>query len=475
MRILSQIVGALVEAWGEVRVQKARVILSLVGVVAAVAAMSTVIALGDIVGQADKEMNEAFNGRDITLRLMPQKTGDGGGDTAGAPPGGGMVVGSGGAVAYAEDAVPDSTEPEDQDQMGWSDQATGIVADPVSTAMKTLADRFSIPYWSRLEDSPIQIEEVDRAQQTGSFRGVPVVEPKYGFGGLALQAVDPNYQVLFRLKPVQGRWLQDSDINQRVSPVVINSILWEYLGKPNIADPIVLNVTGKQTQQLRVVGVVRAKSAWDQPIIYMHYDAWQLTKPQDTADPTMAGGIGGFPTMLVWSGEDQVDQARTELPAALSAILGQGWRVDVSGGEQFESVQDQTQTLRLIVMIIGAIVISLGALGLLNVAIVTVRQRIREIGIRRAMGASAGRVFFAVFMESVVATFVAGIIGVGIAIVILQFIPLESMDIILQDRPAFPTSAAAAGVGIASAVGALCGIIPAVAAIRVRPIDAIRY
>lgn len=179
--------------------------------------------------------------------------------------------------------------------------------------------------------------------------------------------------------------------------------------------------------------------------------------------------------MLVWSGEDQVDQARTELPAALSAILGQGWRVDVSGGEQFESVQDQTQTLRLIVMIIGAIVISLGALGLLNVAIVTVRQRIREIGIRRAMGASAGRVFFAVFMESVVATFVAGIIGVGIAIVILQFIPLESMDIILQDRPAFPTSAAAAGVGIASAVGALCGIIPAVAAIRVRPIDAIRY
>lgn len=73
MRILSQIVGALVEAWGEVRVQKARVILSLVGVVAAVAAMSTVIALGDMVGQADKEMNEAFNGRDITLRLMPQK------------------------------------------------------------------------------------------------------------------------------------------------------------------------------------------------------------------------------------------------------------------------------------------------------------------------------------------------------------------------------------------------------------------
>ncbi|MDU6745884.1 MAG: ABC transporter permease [Actinomyces sp.] len=477
MNILSQIVGALVEAWGEVRVQKARVILSLVGVVAAVAAMSTVIALGDIVGQADKEMNEAFSGRDITLRLMPQKTGDDGGDNAGASPGGGMVVRDGGVVAYAENAATDadSSEPEAQDQQGWSDQATGVVSDPVSTAMKTLADRFAIPYWSRLEDSPIQIDEVDRAQQTGSFRGAPVVEPKYGFAPLALQAVDPNYQVLFRLKPIQGRWLQDSDVNQRVSPVVINSVLWEYLGEPSIADPIVLNVTGKQTQQLRVVGVVRAKSAWDQPVIYMHYDAWQLTKPREATDPMMGDMSSMVPTMLVWSGEDQVDQARTELPAAMSAILGQGWRVDVSGGEQFESAQDQTQTLRLIVMIIGAIVISLGALGLLNVAIVTVRQRIREIGIRRAMGASAGRVFFAVFMESVVATFVAGLIGVGIAIVVLQFLPLESMDIMLQDRPTFPTSAATAGVGIASAVGALCGIIPAVAAVRVRPIDAIRY
>ena len=126
-------------------------------------------------------------------------------------------------------------------------------------------------------------------------------------------------------------------------------------------------------------------------------------------------------------------------------------------------------------MIVGGIVILLGALGLLNVAIVTVRQRIREIGIRRAMGASAKRVFFAVFMESVVATFVAGVIGVGLAIVIVRFLPLESLDIVLQGKPAFPVNAAISGVAISTAIGALCGIIPALAAVRVKPIDAIRY
>ncbi|MCI6411325.1 ABC transporter permease, partial [Schaalia hyovaginalis] len=131
--------------------------------------------------------------------------------------------------------------------------------------------------------------------------------------------------------------------------------------------------------------------------------------------------------------------------------------------------------IRKIIMVTGGIVILLGAMGLLNVAIVTVRQRIREIGIRRAMGASAKRVFFSVFMESVVATFVAGVIGVGIAIVIVRTLPLETLGLLLQDRPAFPMKAAVDGVGIATGIGALCGIIPAVAAVKVKPIDAIRY
>jgi putative ABC transport system permease protein len=53
--------------------------------------------------------------------------------------------------------------------------------------------------------------------------------------------------------------------------------------------------------------------------------------------------------------------------------------------------------------------------------------------------------------------------------------PLENMNIELQDVPAFPVSAALAGIAISTGIGALCGIIPALAAIRVRPIDAIRY
>ncbi len=118
----------------------------------------------------------------------------------------------------------------------------------------------------------------------------------------------------------------------------------------------------------------------------------------------------------------------------------------------------------------------LGALGLVNIALVTVRTRIREIGIRRTFGATAGRVFFAVMMESVVATVAAGVVGVMLAILLIKN-PITEGFISqgVADVPAFPTSAALVGLAAATAVGALAGLIPALVAVRVKVIDALRY
>ena len=164
------------------------------------------------------------------------------------------------------------------------------------------------------------------------------------------------------------------------------------------------------------------------PTLYVHYDAARAALPQM-----------GQPTMIAWVGPEDAEQARTVLPQALASILGDGWHVSVTGGEHQDTGEEQLGTISRVIMIIGGIIIFLGALGLLNVAIVTVRQRVREIGIRRAVGASAARVFFAVFMESVVATFVAGIIGVGIAAVVVRFLPLETIGIALSETPAVPS------------------------------------
>jgi len=79
-------------------------------------------------------------------------------------------------------------------------------------------------------------------------------------------------------------------------------------------------------------------------------------------------------------------------------------------------------------------------------------------------------------MESVVATTVAGVLGVTIAVVVLHNVPLDAlMGSAVQDRPGFPFSAALTGMVAAVGVGAFAGLLPAIVAVRVKVIDAIRY
>jgi putative ABC transport system permease protein len=85
-------------------------------------------------------------------------------------------------------------------------------------------------------------------------------------------------------------------------------------------------------------------------------------------------------------------------------------------------------------------------------------------------------VFFGVLMESVVATVVAGVIGVGLAVVGISNLPIDKlMGMTIQDMPGFPVSAALIGLACSAGIGALAGLLPALFAVRVKVIDAIRY
>ena len=443
MNAVSQILGALIEAWGEVKVQKARVVLSLVGVVAAVAAMTIVIALGDLLLQSSRELAELYEGRSVTLRLTPESSSN-------APEG----PAAGGPYQDASDpasatGAQTAKRPDEKDTLG--------------EAMGTLAERTDIHYWSRFSSGGGDIVETRQARSSGQFRGYPLTNIGDMVDGVTFQGVDPSYEVIFRTRMLAGRWVVSSDADQRLVPVVISETLWNQLGRAPIDQvPIVLHTS--EGTAMRVVGVTKSKSSYDMPTVFAHYDAARVSFP----------GMSS-PSMIAWVGTENADQARENLPRALASILGEGWKVSVSGGEHEDIGEEQLGTISNVIMVIGGIIVFLGALGLLNVAIVTVRQRVREIGIRRAVGASAARVFFAVVMESVVATIVAGVIGGGNAGGVVRVRPLEALGVTLSDTPAFPAGAAIAGVAISTSIGALCGIIPALAAVRIKPIDAIRY
>ncbi len=179
----------------------------------------------------------------------------------------------------------------------------------------------------------------------------------------------------------------------------------------------------------------------------------------------------------MWVPPELADQLTTLVTRDLTAALGDGAQVNVGRQDWATYGDDPFLVTKMVVIGIAVLVLLLGALGLVNIALVTVKQRVREIGIRRSFGATAGRVFFAVMMESVVATVVAGAVGVMASILIVQSPWLRDLigQGMVSDFPPFPVDAAITGLAAATAVGALAGLLPALVAVRVKVIDAIRY
>jgi ABC-type antimicrobial peptide transport system, permease component len=332
--------------------------------------------------------------------------------------------------------------------------------------------------------SPKQ-EDFDRAFFAAMDRYGITYANRTTWGGISVQfpdgvlpiqalAVDQPYGVMHRISLEQGAWFTERDALRLAPAVVVSGEVWERLGRPNLrTDPTMGIVTPTGTVDAIIVGVM-PKQSLDGTFLQaflLHEDYAAFAPPQDPNYPQL-------PNYEAWVPPEAAGELVPALQRDIAGALGTDWMVDVQRQDYlaWEGLGDPLLIPKIVVTGIAILVMLLGALGLLNIALVTVRHRIREIGIRRAFGASAGRVFFSVMMESVVATFVAGLAGVLLAIVLIRNPITESYIALgVQDIPGFPMEAALIGLGAATLVGALAGLLPALVAVRVKVIDAIRY
>lgn len=332
----------------------------------------------------------------------------------------------------------------------------GSIPTQMPAIWRTALDRYQIDYASRVVNTSQTVQFADGA--------VPV----------QTIGVDPPYGAMHRITLDEGTWFTDDDQTRLAPAVVINSIFWDHLGRPDLRTHPTAIVLGDRTTTVVVTGVYPALS-WDtEPAMYMLAGALAALAPV-VSDPNLQFAP---PAYELWVPVDVSEQLVTALHRDVQGVLGSAASVQVNR-QDFAAYQDGDPylSLKITVGAIAGLVLLLGALGLVNIALVTLKQRIREIGIRRSFGATASRVFFAVMMESVVATVVAGIAGVIAAVLIVKSPFVE--DFISQgqvtDFPPFPVEAAILGLVCATVVGALAGLVPALVAVRVRVIDAIRY
>jgi putative ABC transport system permease protein len=296
-----------------------------------------------------------------------------------------------------------------------------------------------------------------------------------GAATFQVQAVDLPYGEIHRLRLIEGAWFDERDANRLAPALIVNEAFWQRLGRPPLAGHPTVDLLAGSTTTGVITGVTPSQGMWDtEPTAFVLNDAYAALAPTGSTDPNM---MQPTPTYEMWIPDEQADGLTEAVKRDLSAALGDdgfadGWRSDYGAWPE-----DPFLILKLLIAGVAVVILLLGALGLLNIALVTVGTRIREIGIRRSFGATRGRVFFSVLMESVVGTFVAGLVGVAVSIALVRS-PLMTMllgVIELQDMPGFPIEAAVIGIAAATAVGALAGLLPALAAVRVKVIDAIRF
>jgi putative ABC transport system permease protein len=302
---------------------------------------------------------------------------------------------------------------------------------------------------------------------SGTLNGQLPVQFVGGAAPVNTMAIDVDYGTMRRVAIREGSWFVDSDVDRLAPGLVVNGAFWALMGSPDLRTHPSVRLLGAHPVSAVVIGV-KAEKDGDMPSMWMLTDAYRAV-----ADPASYACQAQFEA---WVPPSMAKKLTSRLTAELSSSVPSGVQVQVNRQDYAAFGGDPLVPLKIAVGAVAGLVLFLGALGLVNISLVTVRQRIREIGIRRSFGATAGRVFFAVMMESVVATAAAGVVGVGVAVAIVENPWVqEQLSQGVTELPSFPIAAALFGLAAATLVGALAGLLPAIAAVRFKVIDAIRY
>ncbi len=292
---------------------------------------------------------------------------------------------------------------------------------------------------------------------------------------VSVSAVTPSFPTVRNWRPTVGSFFTQEDFDQRARVVAIGSDVRKRLFGPDeypIDQTIRLN-----NLAFRVIGVMEEKGGGpggsQDDAIFM-----PLTTAQDRLfkQKTVSGDYQV--SVIYVSVADGADIAAVQ--QELSSVLRQRRGISYLDDDDF-AIVSQSDILSVFGDILGALTIFLGAIagisllvggiGIMNIMLVSVTERTREIGLRKAVGAKRGDVLIQFLVEAVTLAVLGGLIGITLGVVGAEAISLsfDTFDAVVGP------DAVMLSLFFSMAVGLFFGIYPAYRASRLNPIDALRY
>lgn len=288
-------------------------------------------------------------------------------------------------------------------------------------------------------------------------------------GNYTIRAVHPDHQFLENTIVYEGRFVDQNDVKKKTRAIVIGRLVEQDLFKNESALGKFLELDGIT---YKIVGVFRdAGGDNEERFIYAPISTLQLIyKNTDYIDQIS----------MSYNKEIGLTGAR-KLAADINRFLKEKHSIakDDRGAifvrsnfENFEQNMQFANVLQLIVLWIGIGTLFTGAIGIGNIMVFVVKERTKELGIRKALGASPRSIVALILQESIFITAAAGYIGLLIAVFTLSRIG-NSLEDYFITNPQVNTSTVVWATVILVFVGALAGYIPARRAARIKPIVAL--
>lgn len=280
----------------------------------------------------------------------------------------------------------------------------------------------------------------------------------------------PNYPQISNLVLREGRFITESDNQQRRNVLVIGVNAAEALF-PGKEGEIVGKFVRMNGQQWEVIGVIEKRKAG---FFGENEEDRKIFMPLRTA--RKAAPQLDYILLIIKAKSDQVQTAVLDTEAVLrqrrEVKFGEPNDFDVKTAdnfiEQFDSIIGGVGLAAIAISCLGLLV---GGIGVMNIMLVSVTERTKEIGIRKAIGATKSAIVLQFLLEAMILTFFGGVIGVTLAVAISNLI----MTFVPSLPASIPLWAVVLGLTVSTGVGLIFGVLPARKASKLDPIECLRY